>query len=366
MRVAFLTEMGFVGKIPRDHTNLRTEFCWMHTLDAEHRNIFDYENVKGYDVVFIIFPKGSTLLNAVGVPHLPPVTVAQDVATEVLNTAGETNPVQYTHSQTDYDRRQNWLRNIYNQNEAYKLPIVETLKKHNGKVCNVQEGPSWFFNDHTVERQFHFYNQLAECDVLFAHNEYDTHFYKGLFPQTTVSVIPSLMLDPNLIPVKEEKAIIGGNFARWYGGFQSYVVATEFQVPIFVPASHCKRNGEEQVPGLKHLPWVMWNDWMKQLSTFKYAVNLMPTIAAGTFSMNCAYFGIPCIGNEKVDTQARLFPELCVDVNDVHMARHLAIQLRNDQGFYDHVAAYARTTLKESVHLDGQKWLKHIRSAINE
>lgn len=328
MKSAFLTEMNFNGKIPREHTNMRTEFAWMHTLDAEHFNIHQYEQVKGYDAVFIIFPKATVKLNAVGVE---------------MSTPGHDKDIS-----------------------IYSKPIAETLKKHNSKVCNVQEGPSWFFNEYDLPTQFNFYNQLSECDVLFAHNEYDTHFYKGLFPQSRVTVIPSLMLDPNLVPVKEEKAIIGGNFARWYGGFQSYVVATEFQVPLFVPASHCKRHGEEQVPGLTHLPWVMWNDWMKQLSSFKFAVNLMPTIAAGTFSMNCAYFGIPCIGNEKVDTQVLLFPELSVDVNDIHMARHLAIQLREDKYFYEQTAAHARTMLRNCWHFDTQKWLQHIRSAINE
>jgi len=326
MKSAFLTEMGFNGKIPRDHTNMRTEFAWMHTLDAEHFNIHQFEQVKGYDVVFIIFPKATVKLNTVGVE---------------MTTPGADKDIS-----------------------IYSKPVVETLKKNNSKVCNVQEGPAWFFNEYDLPTQFNFYNHLSECDVLFAHNEYDTHFYKGLFPQSNVGVIPSLMLDPNLLPVPEEKSIIGGNFARWYGGFQSYVVATEFQVPIFVPASHCKRNGEEQVPGLTHLPWVMWDDWMKQLSTFKYAVNLMPTIAAGTFSMNCAYFGIPCIGNEKVDTQAILFPELCVDVNDIHMARHLAIQLRSDKSFYKHVSAHARKTLKDCTHFNTKAWRDHIIDTI--
>lgn len=85
----------------------------------------------------------------------------------------------------------------------------------------------------------------------------------------------------------EEKAIIGGNFCRWHGGFQSYIVASDFNVPIYAPSSHCKQKGEEKVPNLTHLPWVEWSEWMKTLSTFKYAVNLMPTLAAGTFSMNC-------------------------------------------------------------------------------
>ena len=72
---------------------------------------------------------------------------------------------------------------------------------------------------------------------------------------------------------------------------------------------------------------------MSALSTFKYAVHLMPTIAAGTFSLNCAYFGIPCIGNKKVDTQRLCHPELSVDVEDVEKARTLAKMLKEDPLF---------------------------------
>jgi hypothetical protein len=133
-------------------------------------------------------------------------------------------------------------------------------------------------------------------------------------------------------PVREEKVIIGGNFARWYGGMESFTVAQRFDVPIWGQTSHAMREGEDQL--VKHLPRVMWTEWMEQLSSFKYAVHLMPTIAAGTFSLNCAYFGIPCIGNEKVDTQRLCHPDLAVDVEDVEKAAMLAERLRDDEEFY--------------------------------
>jgi hypothetical protein len=57
MDVAFLTEMGFEGKIPSNHSNMRTEFAWMHALNADHRHIHHYREVRGYDHVFIIFLK---------------------------------------------------------------------------------------------------------------------------------------------------------------------------------------------------------------------------------------------------------------------------------------------------------------------
>lgn len=329
MKSAFLTEMGFRGRIPANHNNMRTEFAWMHALQSDHFNIHDYPNVNGYDVVFIIFPKATVKLNAVGIE---------------MTTPGEDKDI-----------------GIYSQD------IVSCLKKNNETVCAVQEGPAWFFNEYDMPTQFNFYNQLAECDIIFAHNEYDTHFYKGLFPRTRIKVIPTLMIaNSNTCPfvaTPENKAIIGGNFCRWYGGFQSYIVATEFQCPIFVPSSHCKRPGEEQVPNLKHLPWVLWTTWMAQLSTFKYAVNLMPTVAAGTFSLNCAYYGIPCIGNEKVDTQLEFFPELSVDVHDVFSARHQAILLLN-KDYYEGASHHAKKTFKESAHGNVDKWLEVMKDHI--
>ena len=330
MKSAFLTEMGFTGKIPANHPNMRTEFAWMHALDSDHFNIHTYEQVKNYDVVFIIFPKATVKLNTVGIEMATP-GADKDIG-------------------------------------IYSTSIVETLKKSNKFICAVQEGPSWFFNEYDLVNQFNFYNQLAECDFIFAHNEYDIHFFKGLFPRTKIRRIPTLMIvNKDTCPsvwTPEDKSIISGNFCRWYGGFQSYLVATEFQCPIFVPASHCKRPGEEQVPGLNHMPWVFWTQWMEHLSHFKYAASLMPTIAAGTFSANCAYYGIPCIGNEKVDTQTDFFPDLSVDVHDVYEARHLAIMLREDKSFYDNCSNHARLKFKNSVHGNQDLWLETMNASI--
>jgi hypothetical protein len=105
---------------------------------------------------------------------------------------------------------------------------------------------------------------------------------------------------------------------------------------------------------------------MQQLSNFKYAVNLMPTVAAGTFSMNCAYWGIPCIGNIDMDTQATLFPSLSVDINDIDSAVSLATHVRNNMEFYNTKSEEARNNLNNSYHIDQKKWLAHIEKVINE
>ena len=315
MKIAFLTEMGFAGKIPETHENMRTEFAWMYALDAMHYNIHDYKTISGYDHVFIIFPKGKTFLSAEGsclIQHA-------------------TNPVS----------------------DLLDSDIVLDLKKTNQQVHYVQEGPHWWFNDYEIADQINFFNMLQNVDSIYAHNEFDANYYRGLCKETTVHVIPTLMIETlikDIKPFAEDKVIIGGNFARWYGGMESFIIASEFKLPVWAQTSHATRNEEWHL--VKHLPRVTWIDWMRQLSTFKYAIHLMPTVAAGTFSLNCAYFGIPCIGNNKVDTQRLCHPELSVDVNDLEAARKLAIRLRDDSAFYNECSKTALANYKKHYNIN--------------
>jgi hypothetical protein len=183
-----------------------------------------------------------------------------------------------------------------------------------------------------------------------------------LFPNKKVRPIGTLMIDTlikDIVPTKEDKAIIGGNFARWYGGFESYMIAGNFEVPIWAQTSHAMRIGEDSVDNLTHLPRMMWNEWMAVLSTFKYGVHMMPTVAAGTFALNCAYFGIPCIGNQDVDTQLLCHPSLSVAVNDLETARELAIQLRNDKEFYNQCSEIAKSNYEACF--SKEVWLQRIK-----
>ena len=317
MRLAFLTEMGFTGKIPANHSNMRTEFAWMHALNADHRHLHHYTEIQDYDCIFIIFPKGKTFLSAEGSRLIK----------------GE-NPVS----------------------ELLASNFIDILKKNNKKVFYVQEGPHWWWNDYEIVDQISFYNMLAKVDTIFAHNHSDLNYYAGLFPTKTIMLIPSLMIEDSIKDIEwkpEEKAIIGGNFARWYGGFESHLVAQEFKVAVWGQTSHAMRDHEAHL--IQHLPRVMWTDWIKQLSTFKYAVHLMPTVAAGTFALNCAYLGIPCIGNNKVDTQKICHPMLSVDVEDVNTARQLATQLKKDRSFYEECSRVARAGYEVAYSLDGWK-----------
>ena len=60
MEIAFFTEMGFEGKIPRTHENMRVEFAWMVALNATHYPINSSHQIKynkKIDLGIIIIPK---------------------------------------------------------------------------------------------------------------------------------------------------------------------------------------------------------------------------------------------------------------------------------------------------------------------
>jgi hypothetical protein len=275
MEIAFFTEMGFQGKIPRTHDNMRTEFAWMCALNADHYNIKD-RPIKTYDLGIVIIPKK--------------------------------NP--------DFD--------------------INNLKFSCKKIAVMQEGPSWYFQDYDLAKQVWYFNTLTTADIIFTHNESDRKYYQGLTAHPDVRVMPSLMIEDaigSLESIERDGVIIGGNFVSWYGGFDSFIIAQEFNNgKVFAPSMGRKQSDEEQL--LTHLPYMNWTQWIHALNKFKYAVHLMRTHAAGTFALNCAYLGIPCIGYKGLDTQETLHPDLTVDLGDLQAARNIAKKLRNDEEFY--------------------------------
>ena len=325
MKIAFTSELPIRGKIPRTHENMRTEFAWMCKLEADHFPIDSGASIQDYDLVVAILPKGLVFKNAVGVR---------------MN-----------------EEQQNTIK------EFLQFDFIKMLKSNNKKVAYMQEGPNWLFNDYDVTEQIGFYNQLSHTDMIFAHNKIDVKFYKGLFPGKKVVNMRTLMIT-DIVDGKDEpklnKTIIGGNLARWYGGFQSFTVASHFGNQVYTQTSHATMEDETRIQELEHLPRMNWADWMISLSSFKYAVHLMPTVAAGTFSLNCAYWGIPCIGNEKVDTQKLCFPELSVDIDDIELAVKLAKKLRDDKGFYNECSK--ESLYRYSEYYAEEKWIEKFKS----
>ena len=172
----------------------------------------------------------------------------------------------------------------------------------------------------------------------------------------------------NLPSVERKNTIIGGNLRRWYGGFNSLIVAQEFNESIWAPQMGRMREDEKQLEDLNHLPYMEWVDWMHSLNKFKYAVHLNPNSIGGTFSLNCAYLGLPCIGNIHSNTQRLCFPDLSLEPDNLKDAKKLAKKLRIDKDFYLHCSNTAKELYQEyfseKVYL--RIWDSIIKEEFNE
>ena len=301
MKIAFFTEGQYQGKVNRNNPNMRTDLAWICSLEADHWNINQSPDQQ-YDLGIVIIPK---------------------------------------------------------KNPQFDL---SKIKQYCNKIAVMQEGPNWYWQDYLLQQQIWYYNTIQEADFMFVHNKSDKKYYEGLTGKEC-KILPSLMVEDSIkdLPQVDRKdIIIGGNFCSWYGGFDSYIIAQEADCPIYIPSMGRKIEGEEQMPNLNHLPYMNWVEWIKTLNNFKYGIHLMRTHAAGTFALNCAYLGIPCIGYEGLDTQEKCHPNLTIKLGDLAMAKEKIIQLKLDKDYYKECSKIAKLNYKQYYY--EERFISQIRS----
>tara|TARA_R100001509_G_scaffold101613_1_gene59602 strand:+ start:237 stop:1172 length:936 start_codon:yes stop_codon:yes gene_type:complete len=289
MKIGFFSEAGYEGKVPRNYDNMRTDVAWVCALDATHHPIVKLRSLPDnlYDVGVMILPKNRK-------PLL------------------------------------DWFPNS----------VLEEYRRVCKKVTIMQESYYNYWQDSPIAEQIWYFNFITEMDLIFCHNDIDLLYYNGLTNVRT-ELLPSVMITDDIVRRSEwgDGVIIGGNWVWAYGGFDSYQVGLELTDDITAVTTGRMKPEEEQV--LKHLPWMMWGEWIKTLSQFNVGIQL-GTASAGTFNLNCSFHGIPCIGYSNVNTQDILHPLTTVEVGDIDNAKHIARKLK-DEKFYN---LCSETTIK--------------------
>lgn len=302
MKILWLSENPAEGKMPRTMNQMRTDFAWFVASDGYHTNIGNLLKLSdnSYDVAIIILPK------------------REDILYQISTYRG--------------------------------FDLIGQMKRVAKKIGWMQEGPIKHFHDYSMAIQTWFFATLVGMDFLMVHNENDKQYLDAYIPDSNIFINRTLMIEdaiPKKLLVDEsirKGVMLGGNFCSWYGGFDSYMVALEFGEDIIAPSMGRMKEDELNVEGLHHIEYKTWTDWMATLSAVKYAVHLMPTVAAGTFSLNASYLGIPCIGNEEIDTQRICYPDLSVDLyGGLSKAKKLAKQLKDDKEFYNYCSHKAKS-----------------------
>jgi hypothetical protein len=279
MKIGFFSESGYTGKILRNNPNIRTDSAWVCALNTTHHPIQTLHQIpnNSYDFGIIIIPK--------------------------------------------------------NKQHLFNYPLIDHMKRVCHKLCMMQESTYWYWQGETVESQLWYHNILQSMDIIFCHNDMDLTYYKGI-TDVTCELMPTLMITDNVKTFNGERngVMVGGNWVTAYRGFDSYIIGKILSENISSPTTG-RMKPDEKMLDINHLPWVQWNSWMYELSKHKYGVQL-GTAAAGTFNLNCAYLGIPCIGYNNVNTQKYLHPDLSVPDGDIFRARKIAEKLRKDKKFY--------------------------------
>ena len=278
MKVGFFTEGGFEGKITLDNINIRTDAACMYLTDATHHPFPRLQDLpdKLYDVGVMILPKKRRML---------------------LN-----------------------------------YPLLEQYRRVCKKVTVMQESYYNYWQDSPIEEQIWYFNFITQMDIIFCHNDVDLDYYHGLTNVRT-ELMPTVMITDGIVRRNEwgNGTIIGGNWVKDYGGFDSYQVALELGNPITAITTGRMKPEESQM--LEHIPWVMWREWIDILSQFNVGVQL-GTAAAGQFQLNTSFHGIPCIGYSNLNTQRILHPLTTVELGEIDKAKDIARKLK-DEEFYN-------------------------------
>ena len=306
MKVGFFSEAGYEGKVPRNHPNMRTDVAWVCALDATHHPIPKISSVPSntYDVGVMIIPK--------------------------------------------------------KRKPLINLPLLNEYKRVCKKVTVMQESYYNYWQDSDIAEQIWYFNFLVEMDLIFCHNDVDSKYYNGLTNVRT-ELLPTVMITDNIAPRPESSTgvIIGGNWVRDYGGFDSYQVASEITDDITSITTGRMKPEEKSL--FKHLDWMYWSEWINKLSQYHIGVQL-GTAAAGTFNLNCSYHGIPCIAYSNSNTQKILHPKTTVELGDVIRAKEIARKLK-DKDFYDECSNSTKENYKK--YYSEEKFLEHTHKIFN-
>ena len=297
MKVAFFTEGGYQGKVPKNNPNMRTDMAWVHALDADHYPIYLIGQLPkdSYDLGIAILPKIKDKIRQL------------DVATEM--------------------------------NRICKVSSV------------MQESNYFMWQDESIEDQIWYLNTLSGVDFMFTHNNIDKEYYSGLLNKPCEK-LPSVMIT-DFVKTSNKKidaVAIGGNLVAAYRAIASYMVARELDLPIHAISNGRTKINEESL-GITHIPWTTWLGWMEQLSQFKYGVQF-GIGGAGSFNLNCAYLGIPCIGLKELESQNLCFPDLSIGDVDLKRGKELILKLKNDQDFYNHCSKIAQENYTKYFAVD--------------
>ena len=189
MKIAFFTEGGYEGYVPRNNPNMRTDMAWVCALNAYHHPLNTLPNIPSntYDIGIIIVPK--------------------------------------------------------NKQYLFNIPVVDHMRRICSKIAFMQESTYWYWQGDSIQSQIWYYDLLQHMDIILCHNDHDLLYYKGI-TDTKCELMPSLMITDYCKVSNDlrDGVMVGGNWVTAYRGIDSYIIGKIMSDNISAPTTTTTTN----------------------------------------------------------------------------------------------------------------------------
>lgn len=237
-----------------------------------------------------------------------------------------------------------------NDIESRWMDLLHDLCDKGKKVVLFQEAETPWALTRSWEEQKSFIELLGKVDLFLTHNTSDVEYWGRLRPlkatlrwRTCIDVdwIRTHMNPALFSPFNERPILFGSSYDDRANGLAGLIACKDLGRPLW----HQNRSSgyedrNREMPALigvkidKEIPHGGWFDWLNGIHGTYIAVHPMPAAAAGRDQIAFAALGIPCIGNEDLDIQGDLFPNLRVKPYDVRQISDLVKNLLMNETFY--------------------------------
>lgn len=145
-----------------------------------------------------------------------------------------------------------------------------------------------------------------------------------------------------------------------------------FDEAVFLGAHDYVRQSYEQLLGehqVRVAPWARGDEYYHALGKFRLVLNMNGRAVAGRVSAECAWLGVPVVGNQDADMQTLCWPSLSVDPNDAVGAAERCIELESNPDFRASCVSEASRRLSalasesDSIAADVKEFIRASRRA---
>jgi len=238
--------------------------------------------------------------------------------------------------------------------ELLKLQTIVPFLDSNVVLITQESSIFDWFDWHAEEQQLYI-SILAKAKAFMYHSHFDMEIMKA-FCSTFIKYpgCTNLVIDTPKQFQDGLYALIPNPIKRFQRGMITHklVVDTVKDMPIYSMRYNPPQNYQLSFPEAYTLPGIQLIDrlpsdqWMQLVYGAKFGVDINREFSGGNCSLEFGSLGVPLIGNEQLDTQRDIFPDISFEFSDYTGIKQAIHRLNTDEDFYMEVSYKALQNIK--------------------